>query len=243
VIASFKHSFIFIKTMKTASTSVEFALSSICGTDDIVSPTGATEDVARWQTLAVLPRNFSHDRAYELRYLDAVMQGDTALTRHLLSPESASPPHCYPHMTAGVIKNWVGEDFWQRAVKITTERHPYEKVVSLASFVSASKRGSAGRSFDQIVESIISDEMKKLSGRFYILEGRVIADEFIRVEHLHDDFARVLDRLGLPPIPLPQRRIDIRRDKRPARDILSADQKRRIQKRMAQQFELFGWER
>jgi hypothetical protein len=38
MIASRLHNFIFIKTMKTAGTSIEMALSPHCGPDDILTP-------------------------------------------------------------------------------------------------------------------------------------------------------------------------------------------------------------
>ena len=38
MILSHKHKFIFIKTKKTASTSLEIVLSKLCGKDDIITP-------------------------------------------------------------------------------------------------------------------------------------------------------------------------------------------------------------
>ena len=37
MIASHQHRFIFLKTRKTAGTSVEIALSKVCGPDDIIT--------------------------------------------------------------------------------------------------------------------------------------------------------------------------------------------------------------
>ena len=38
MIVSHKHKFIFVKTVKTAGTSVEIALSRFCGENDIITP-------------------------------------------------------------------------------------------------------------------------------------------------------------------------------------------------------------
>ena len=38
MIVSHKHKFIFLKTKKTAGTSIELALTKLCGDDDIITP-------------------------------------------------------------------------------------------------------------------------------------------------------------------------------------------------------------
>ncbi len=58
MIVSHRHRFIFLKTRKTAGTSVELSLRPQCGPDDIVTP--VTEDRAAPQCGG--PRNYLHDR-------------------------------------------------------------------------------------------------------------------------------------------------------------------------------------
>jgi hypothetical protein len=47
VIISHKHRFIYIKTRKTASTSLEIALSAFCGPDDILTKFSDADEVIR----------------------------------------------------------------------------------------------------------------------------------------------------------------------------------------------------
>jgi len=44
MIISHEHKFIFLKTRKTAGTSIELALSHLCGPDDIVTPMSPNDD-------------------------------------------------------------------------------------------------------------------------------------------------------------------------------------------------------
>ena len=46
MIVSHRHRFIFIKTRKTAGTSIEIALSAHCGPDDIMSPISKEDEKA-----------------------------------------------------------------------------------------------------------------------------------------------------------------------------------------------------
>ena len=52
MIISHRHRFIFIKTQKTAGTSIEVFLSGLCGPEDVVTPFGAPEPGHE-------PRNFA----------------------------------------------------------------------------------------------------------------------------------------------------------------------------------------
>jgi len=45
VIISHEHKFIFLKTKKTAGTSIELALSQLCGPDDIIAPITEGDEV------------------------------------------------------------------------------------------------------------------------------------------------------------------------------------------------------
>jgi len=52
MIISHKHKFIFIKTRKTAGTSIEIFLSQFCGKADILTPIGEGEELRKEQNMA-----------------------------------------------------------------------------------------------------------------------------------------------------------------------------------------------
>ena len=58
VIASHQHRFIFLKTRKTAGTSVEIALSKVCGPDDIITEISPEDEALRQAAGGRAPQNF-----------------------------------------------------------------------------------------------------------------------------------------------------------------------------------------
>ena len=59
MIISHKYKFIFLKTTKTAGTSVEISLSRFCGDDDIITPIDFADEAIRQ------PVSYTHLRAHE----------------------------------------------------------------------------------------------------------------------------------------------------------------------------------
>jgi hypothetical protein len=104
MILSHRHRFIYIRCRKTASTSMELALSRICGPDDVVTRLPWPEDEAlRRQIGGRGPQNH-------------------------LGPHGRM--RFYNHMPAAEIRLLVGEDVWNGYYKWCVERNPWDKVVS-----------------------------------------------------------------------------------------------------------------
>ncbi|HVZ90528.1 MAG TPA: hypothetical protein VG843_02665 [Rhizomicrobium sp.] len=150
------------------------------------------------------------------------------------------------HTEASEIKKMVSEEFWNGAFKFASERHPYEKAVSLA-FYRYGKRVRDGRgkalNFEKVLDKVI--ETGSYSGfKYYSIDGKSVADDFIRHENFEADLRRICAKLGVPvPDELPRKKSNFRKDPRPAREILSDAQKSRIYETCKPEFELFGYER
>lgn len=104
MIVSHEHRFIFVRCRKTASTSLEIALSGICGPDDIVTPL--------------------HPRDEQLR----VELGGREPQNHLNLNDTL---RFYNHMPAAEIRILVGERVWSSYFRWCVERNPWDKVISL----------------------------------------------------------------------------------------------------------------
>jgi len=151
------------------------------------------------------------------------------------------------HATARQVKDVVPEAFWERCYKFASERHPYEKAVSLA-FYRMHKRERRGveaqtREFARVLDQVVKGDIY-VGFETYSLEGKPVADDFVRHETFDEDLRRIAKRLRLwLPRRLPRLKGNLRLDRRPAAEILSDEQKETIFRQCRQEFEFFGYPR
>jgi len=238
MIASFEHDFIFIKTRKTGGTSVEIYLSQFCGADDIVTPLTFEDERLRAPEPGVMvARNFAPSLDLDSR-LRAAFAAEDENAYHLAKTEIRKRGGCYNHMPAAGIRRKLDRDFWERALKISVERHPYEKVVSRAYF---NLRLNPGVPIELLLEKAVQETREAVD--LYTIWGRVVVTEMLRQERLAEDLARLAKKLGIPPPDnLPRAKSAYRHDLRPAREILTEAQRRVIRRRHARTFKLLGYE-
>ena len=103
MIVSHRHRFIFIKTRKTASTSVEIALSRHCGPDDVVTPITPEDEELRARLGGVGPQNHQ-------------------------PPDF--PVRAANHSGCRAVRAAVGCAVWNDYFTFAVERNPWDAVVS-----------------------------------------------------------------------------------------------------------------
>jgi hypothetical protein len=235
MIISFDHRFIFVKTHKTAGTSVEVALTPYCGPRDILTPLAPVGEAERVRDGTVQARNYAEDPALEQAFSRAVLQGDTKTAVQFLRSGRILRNHA-PIRRA---RQLVPADFWADAFKFTIERHPYEKAVSGAYFRIATS-GAPMSEFPRFLNSFVESMNDSW---LYTINGNLAVDRVIRYENLFEEFCQVLGGLGLdPPEQLPHAKAQMRRDRRPAAEILTSLQKGMIFEQCRDVFERFGYE-
>ncbi len=118
MIISHRHRFIFIKPKKVAGTSIEIALSRICGPEDVLTPLGAKDEKQRqmWSNLSA--------QNYRLSLWDMKRQD-------IFSLIAGKPYRFRKHMTAEQMRVHLTPKIWNDYFKFTVERNPFDKVVSL----------------------------------------------------------------------------------------------------------------
>ena len=100
MILSHKYKYIFIKSFKTASTSLEIALSKFCGKEDIITPIKNEDEIIRKNKGYNGPQNYNDKLAF------------------------------YEHMPASEIKSKINLDIWNKYFKFTVVRNPFNQIVS-----------------------------------------------------------------------------------------------------------------
>lgn len=185
MILSHAHKFIYIKTYKTGSTSVEAALSGVCGPDDVL--TEASEQL----------RGVRQKPAQNYR-IDHPDKPKRPLWKALLGrPERHYHPSVgyYEHMPAWRVRQYCGEAIWNSYYKFSFERNPWDRQVSWYHYKTKSKTGPAKPSFD-----VFNRDRRRAwveNWDLYTSGGAQLLDFVGRYESLDADFETVLGRIGL----------------------------------------------
>ena len=225
MIISHEHRFIFLKTRKTAGTSVEVLLERFAGEDAVVTP--IWPEVAGHQA-----RNYMVlDNPVRARVLQARQRRLTGDTR-----EHAA---YFNHIAATNIRKRLGRRRWNSYYKFCFERNPWDKVVS-AYFWRIGNGHDEGdfRTFVMAGGEFPSDFDK------YSIDGKSVGVDFVgRFERLEDDLRTVLTQLGLPTDVTLTREKGNYRPARPAVDV-SYDNamNARVESVFAREITAFGYE-
>ena len=184
MIVSHKHRFIFMKTRKTAGTSVELALSPFCGPQDILTPIGRDERLRAEGTGA---RNTVIDR----KALPPLVR---ARLRLGAKPEAVGAVFVN-HTKARAARRVLGRKIWRTYFTFSIERNPWDRQVSFYywQYRNPEKRPA--------FETYLRDPHYRAcidNFGIYGIRDEVIVDQVLRYENLAEDFAAVLQRLGLP---------------------------------------------
>lgn len=182
MVISHKHKFIFIKTSKTAGSSIEVYLSKECGLEDVLTPIIPSSDEHE-------PRNYQgffnpfRDFFTFKSGLDKSIFGDFLDRRKF-----------YNHIPAKKVRARVLPSIWSEYFKFAVERNPYDKVYSLYCMLNYRMEGrlSVDRFFDSGMYK------KALNIKYYTDQnGKVIVDKVLKFENLHDELKETFDRLGV----------------------------------------------
>jgi len=100
MILSHKYKYIFIKSFKTSSSSLEVALSQFCGDQDIITPLGYDEKIRSNDKKFKNPQN--HNKTTKF----------------------------WDHMSASEIREKINHKIWNEYFKFVVVRNPFEQIQS-----------------------------------------------------------------------------------------------------------------
>ena len=180
MIISHKYKFIFIKTSKTAGTSIEVYLSAICGEEDILTP--------------VIPGIRGHTpRNYKGLFNPFPELLGRYRRRRDIIKDALRFNKFYNHIPAILVKERIKLTIWNNYYKFAVERNPWDKTLSHYYMLKT------------LSNKELTLEDYFLRGRFcknYPMYtdklGNMMVDEVIKYEFLMKDLTRIFDKLGIP---------------------------------------------
>jgi len=219
LIVSHEHRFIFIKTRKTAGTSLEIALSKFCGEKDIITSIEPSDEQIRQKLGYRGPQNYCIPyRFYSLFDWRCFLINKQRLIY-------------YNHMPAAEIITRIKSRIWNTYYKFCFERNPYEKVISRYYYNQRAER--VGKDKCTLGEFISQNTLESSDYTKYSIDGKIVVDKVYKYEDLKESLIDIQTRLNLYD------KIDIsnikakstyRKDKRNFDDILSDEEKEVIRR-------------
>ena len=192
MIVSHQHRFVFIKTCKTAGTSIEIALAEHCGPADIITPIDEVDEQIRRELGHRGPQNFE------------VRQPASGLGGLISSLFGRNVVRHYNHAPASLIRARIGPQSYDSYRKFCVVRNPWDRAVSLY-FWRKNRPGSEKldeeMSFAEFVRDTPADVLS--DAHIFTIDGAAAVDRFVRYENLAEDLTTALAELGLPAIDLP----------------------------------------
>jgi hypothetical protein len=211
MIISHEHKFIFLKTRKTAGSSIEVFLAGHLGPDAIVTPIDPPSPDHE-------PRNYERyfNPVPELRRALFAPSGPNSLPRKRRVKRPLSDLKrrraYYNHIDAQRIRDRVGSRVWNSYFKFCFERDPWEKVQSLYYFLLSRPDLKQPSSFEEMV---LRGKLPADWG-FYSIDGTPVMDFIGRYENLSDDLTTVLQQVGIDvPVVLPREKTAARAELAP----------------------------
>lgn len=221
MLVSHRHNFVFLKTRKTAGTSVEMALQPYCA-QDMATP--VTEKVDATVT-------------------EAGIIGTRKMPRKQMEGLNAK---WFNHMSADDIADGIGHDTFARYAKITIVRNPFDRLVSRLHWRSQ-QMGRIFKDFTekkQAMRDLVLTKNWPDDSEVVHLNGTYCVDHAIRFEQLRDDLHAVAQTLGLDLkyLHLPHTKDTSKsRGAVPVADYFDAETIAKIHAKMGWAFERYGY--
>ncbi|MGD9501050.1 MAG: sulfotransferase family 2 domain-containing protein [Methyloceanibacter sp.] len=228
MIVSHEHKFIFLKTKKTAGTSIELALTELCGAEDIITPLTETDEALRaggrgaqnWRLHGWWgsPRPF-----FQRRFLKFAGQ-DYGF---------------YNHMPAEEAKALLDDEAaWRNYFKFAFDRNPWDRQVSW--YHHRYRRDDNPPPFAKFIQS---DRRARINNyEIYSIGGTPAVDFLGRFETLEQDLRHALGQVGLTlDKALPRAKTTFRRTTLPYRDYYDANTRATVGEWYKREIDLLGY--
>lgn len=224
MIISHSHRYIFIKSTKTAGTSIEAALSQHCSGDDVVTPLG----------------DFAFNRDESGAWVHKAMNAGN----HRQHDDAMTIKNSLPtEIWESYFKFSIARNPWDRTLSRFFWNHRNDPtIIPKKRFYHR-----LGIRFDEVAPvrkafaRFLQKEAWDTNDRFYIIDGKLCVDYIIRYEHLAEDFKEVCRRVGLPELQLPQLKSGMRSKKNHYSEYYDEIGEQLVAERHQNDIRLFGY--
>ncbi len=239
MIISHKHKFIFIKTRKTAGTSIEIFLSKYCGEFDIISPTSEHID-------GHIPRNYTGfwnplpEVIKNQRRIDKQRRTKMVFRKRAkrIIKQLLLKKNYYSHIPAIEVRRRLTKDVWNNYYKFCVERNPFDKTLSHYHWIN--HRAGGNRTFEEYINraSFCTDY-----DNYTDQNGIILVDKIIKYESLAEELGWLFNKFDIPfdgTLGV-SAKSDFRKDRRPYQEVYTDKQKAVIEKAFEKEIKLFGY--
>ncbi len=227
MIVSHKHKFIFLRTCKTASSSLEIALSKHCGKDDIITPDQENDEKLRQDYGGRAPQHYEGDIPItNRRYWRRKLKGDRA-------------PKYFHHIQARDVKAYIGDEIWNSYYKFAFERNPWDRAISL--YYWRYKTEPRPSFYEFIRKKRLEKTVKRQGRNVYRINNKIAVDRICLYENMEEELKIVCAEIGLPELTLPHAKSTQRKNKGPYTELMNGIERDMITKTFKLEIDQFGY--
>lgn len=184
MLVSHRYQFIFIKSRKTAGTSLEIVLSTFLGPNDVITRISRRDEETRKNVGGLGPQN---------REIPWTKWG----SREWKSFFKRRATVFNNHFPAERLRQIMPREQWDGYFKFTIERNPWDLAVS--AYYWRARHYEPRPTFQEFLRLKRVEQYSNWP--LYTAHDQVIVDKVIRYEHLLDEMPALATRLGLPSVP------------------------------------------
>ena len=231
MIISHRYKFVFIKTNKTAGTSIEIALSQFCGPNDVITPISREDEEIRKELGYRGPQNYLSP-PWDYNFKDVARLLIKGRRKHRF----------YNHISASEVRAHGGQQLWDVYFKFCVERNPWDRVISL--YYHRYRHSSKPRpTICEFIKSNAPLILKRRGSELYKIDGHIAVDRICRFENLTEELEAIRTQLGISQkLNLPRAKSQFRKDKKSYRDYFGEEEKAKIAELFSYEISLLGYE-
>ncbi len=177
-IISHDHKFIFIKTKKTAGTSIEVTLSKLIEKSATVTP------------ISEKAENLQNSRNYKGFWNIIPELLDPSIPLRLTLSHFIRRRKFYAHMPAKIIRHRVSKKIWNEYTKFCVEREPVDKTVSHINM-------HIHRGICVSKDEYFANKNFSTNNHFYALDGTILVDYIVDYKSLDLGLSILFTKFGL----------------------------------------------